>query len=79
MSRKNIWTFVVFFATFVLVSNYSVDVPCEQCGGKCIEECFMARVACNFQRNFLHFKCLPQYCIDNPIRLNSEGKIIRRD
>lgn len=52
MSRKNIWTFVVFFATFVLVSNYPVDVPCEQCGGKCIEECLMARVACNFQRNF---------------------------
>lgn len=78
-TRKIVWGFVLFFTLFTLVSAHEVNVPCQQCGHRCIEECVMARCACNFQDYFVHFECIDEWCEDNPARFDADGNIIWRE
>jgi len=77
--RKKVWLSVGLLTILTAILTWPVDIPCDQCGKRCMTEPVMARMVSGFDTGYLHFECVDQWCQEHPIQFDDEGHIIRRD
>lgn len=76
-NKLNLLRVIYLCPLLLLIGLIDVEVGCEQCGTPTFTECLYARVASNFDNNFLcSFECAIDYLEDNPLEFDENGDII---